>query len=190
MSTDKDLLRQIVDKDDQAFAALYQRYWKLFYSWCHHRMRNKEEISDLLQNFWMWVWDYPEKVKTDHSGCAKNFLLHWISFRILDHFRAAKNNRVTADLTHLEYLSDPMTYSHILEELSYLDLKKILEQVLAELPEVAQKIYQLRYVEDRSVEETALLLHLSQGSIRNRASQTLAILRSEISQAYLKANSQ
>ncbi len=56
-------------------------------------------------------------------------------------------------------------------------LRLTLLAALAELPPRDRAVVVLRYWEDRSVEETASVLGMSKGSVRNRSSRALARLR-------------
>ncbi|MEU9166840.1 SigE family RNA polymerase sigma factor [Streptomyces sp. NPDC048420] len=59
-------------------------------------------------------------------------------------------------------------------------LRVTLLAALAELPPRDRAVVVLRYWEDRSVEETASVLGMTKGSVRNRSSRALARLRRTI----------
>ncbi|MFE2041975.1 SigE family RNA polymerase sigma factor [Streptomyces sp. NPDC059477] len=59
-------------------------------------------------------------------------------------------------------------------------LRVTLLAALAELPPRDRAVVVLRYWEDRSVEETASVLGMTRGSVRNRSSRALARLRRTI----------
>ena len=67
--TDEDLMKLIVDKDDQrAFAELTSRYRRKLFATCYRMLGNAQEAEDAVQESFLKLWNYaaswdPDKAK-------------------------------------------------------------------------------------------------------------------------------
>lgn len=179
--SDKQLLEAILRKEESAFNELYDRYWRLLYQWTFSRVKNREMVQDVLQIFWMQVWEHPQVIKTDSKEVARSFLLHVLSFRILDYLKSAESRLAGDENSEIEKTSDLVAYTHILEELEVKDLHKEIDRILDTLPEVARKVYILRERRNLSVKETADKLLISEKTVRNNLSLVFVAIRKQLS---------
>lgn len=174
---DRDLIVSIAGKSTVAFDQLYHRYSRLFYSWVYTRIGDADITNDILQNLWIAVWVKPDFVKTDEAGSAKNFLLHFLTFRVLDYFRMAEVNLTKTTVDRAAVYREEDSYTHVLEELHVKDICEVIEEVLSSLPNLSREVFLLRWEEDLSVQEAARHLSVSETTVRNRYEATLNILR-------------
>lgn len=178
--SDQQLLAAIVNKDQSAFNELYNRYWRLFYSWTFSRVNHREMSQDITQIFWAGVWDKPEIIKTNGNGSAKSFLIHCLSYRILDYLKSTEAQLLGVEDKELEKISESSVYTHILEELELKELHETIDRILDNLPKVARKVYILRERENLSVQEIAEHLSISPKTVRNNLSQAFGVIRKEL----------
>ncbi len=180
MATDKDLIEAVALKKESAFKALYNKYWKLFYSWCFKKVKEEEDIADILQNFWIWIWNNPEKIKFDAEHGCKNYLLHLLTYRIIDFYRQQQRKDIPEEELVLDTLMNEITYNDILNTLHYSELQDTITKCVQKLAPGLQDIYRLRYEEQLSISEAAKILKLGEGTVRNRSSIVLQHLRREL----------
>lgn len=90
----------------------------MLYEWTFNRIGNAEITNDILQDFWSNLWIRPEVIKTNSDGSAKNFLLHFYTFRILDYLKTVdtKSFSVKSD-DEFDRFIEAVSYSHIVEEI-------------------------------------------------------------------------
>lgn len=179
--SDKQLLEAILRKEESAFNELYSRYWRLLYQWAFSRVKDREMAQDILQIFWMQVWEQPQKMKTDQKDAVRSFMLHALSYRILDYLKSTEFRLAGVENSRIENNSDLVVYTHILEELEIKDLHTEIDRILDTLPEVARKVYLLRERKKMTVKETADRLLISEKTVRNNLSLVLVAIRKQLS---------
>lgn len=175
------LLKQIESKDGKAFEMFYRRYSSLLYKWAYNRIGKDDHVEDLLQDFWSNLWIDPTKIKTDENGNAKKFLLHFFTYRVLDYIRKNMNHQLLTNYEDgMENLSRSMLYSHIIEEIEAKELTLLIDQIIDTLPEITQLVFNLRWKENRSPQETAVLLEIDEKAVYNRMHTALNIIRKQV----------
>jgi RNA polymerase sigma factor (sigma-70 family) len=186
---DKKLLEAIAYKDENAFNEFYKRYAALLYKWAFTRIGNAELSNDVTQDFWFNLWTNPQTMKTNNEGSAKNFLLHFFTFRILDYLRAHQKREKSLAYNEHDNLSSTLSYSHILEEIHEKEIYNIINEILDNLPELTRKIFVCRWNDNYTIKETALYLNIDEKSVYNRTFIALKTIRSKIKSVYFYENS-
>ena len=187
--SDQELLNRIQKRDTKAFHTFYERYARLLYKWAYNRTKNVETTNEITQSFWEHIWLSPSIIKTDKDGFAKNFLLRYFTFRILDYLKA-QQNELFVRISEKEFSTlmdnEDLTYSHILEELGAKEIHQLMNQVLADLPEISRKIFHLKWELNYSTTETASTLGLKEKEIYNRYHRLIQAIREKITLTYLQ----
>lgn len=184
--SDKELLEAIRNKDQDAFSELYNRYWKLLYSWSIKRIYDQEAVRDLLQNIWIDIWENPLILKTDANGSVRSILLSFTTFRILDFFK--KKDILVFPTDNEDYLNEEHNYSHILEELEIKEIHAHIEQSLSKISDFAREIYFLSENENLPVREIALKLSVTEETVRRRLKWVNDYVRRDV-EKYLNIDS-
>lgn len=182
--TDRELLDKMINNDCMAFEMLYNRYERLFYQWCFSRLNDPDTTAEVVQNFWIDVWKYPKEIKPNNQGSAKNYLLKGLTFRILKHIQREMNRLEIPDEALIEQQIPDLSYTHVSEDLYVKEILEILDTIVQNLPPLTRQIYQLQYIENLSVEETAKRLSINEKTVRNRLSSAIATIRQELPLAY------
>jgi RNA polymerase sigma-70 factor (ECF subfamily) len=122
------------------------------------KLHNRELSDDLVQDTFMKTWKY--LAKEGKIDVMKSFLYHILNNLIIDEYR--KRKVVSLDLL-LEKGYAPGTDPR--ERLTnFLDGKTAL-LLIARLPERYQKVMRMRYVQDLSLEEMALVTGQTKNTI-------------------------
>ncbi|MDR2118205.1 MAG: sigma-70 family RNA polymerase sigma factor [Tannerellaceae bacterium] len=180
---DKELLEKIEIGDSDAFNELYNKYWKLIYRWTCNRVENKETVKDLLQNYWADIWTQPSIIKVDDQKSAKNILLGFISFRILDFFKKKKILELE-DIYRMENM-ESYSYSHVLEDIQIQEIYVIINSMLKKIPPLDRDIYLLREREYRTIKEISRTLSVTEETVRRKLALTNKVLQRRLSEHYL-----
>ena len=141
--SDKELLESIQRGDSEAFTLLHNKYWQLLHSWSSNHIYNREAVQDLMQNVWADIWQNPGMIKVNDKGSAKNILLGFVSYRILDFFKKKDLLVFQSDENSSSDSQEPVGYSHVLEELQVKEIHKLLNAALDKLPQLALDIYMM-----------------------------------------------
>lgn len=184
--TDHSLLAKIKTGDRPAFVILYERYWDLFYRFVFARTKDKEATEELLQNLWIKVLENTDSIHTDDQESAKGYLLRYLHYRVIDYFNTYKKTSSTIRIDESEHSIDitDTEYFEILEEHDVSALFSMIDEVVSQLPLTEQNVYDLRIRKNRSVDETAEVLGLSNKTVSNKLSKTLGEIREQLNPEY------
>lgn len=178
--SDKELLEEIQQGNSVAFSALYNKYWRLLYSWSMHRMSDRSLVQDLMQNVWAEIWQNPTSIKVNSEGSAKSILLGLVSYRILDFFKK-KELLVFHSEEWGEYEGDEaLGYTHVMEDIQVKEIQACINAVLEKLPKLARDIYCMSEVEQLSDEEVAHRLSITTETVQRRKAWTNNFIRKEV----------
>ncbi|RNC65332.1 sigma-70 family RNA polymerase sigma factor [Proteiniphilum sp. X52] len=170
------LLGLISEKDRKAFALLYDRYIKLVYKFVYQALNDQERTDDLIQEFWMKVWEDPSFLKCNEQGSVQSYMLRYLRFRVLDVYR-----ETLKDMVSIDQLEETMAFNYqdITAALDEKELLLVIREALDKQPYVVRKTFWLR-INDWSVEETAKVLSVSKKTVYNKYSESLSIVRSHL----------
>jgi RNA polymerase sigma factor (sigma-70 family) len=181
-TSDQILIERIHEKDSMAFREFYDRYAALLYKWAYKRTSNYEVTQEITQEFWALFWNTPLQIKTNGEGNAKNFLLHFFTYRVIDYLRANMSKSLIVDITKdLDTLTRSFTYSHISEEIEAKEIYALLDEIIATLPEITQKVFNSRWRDDLTTEETAKLLNIDEKAVYNKMYYAVKTIRERLS---------
>jgi RNA polymerase sigma factor (sigma-70 family) len=178
-SSDKELLEAIERKDRKAFMVFYKRYARLLQMWALKRTGNKELTEDIAQNFWIIIWSNPAIIKTNEDGLAKDYLLRYFSYRMLDYIKSA-GAQVLGNETKLNEMTESLSYTHVFEELETNEIHYLINEVVSNLPDLTREIFDLLWEKNYSVKEAALQLHVSEKVVRTNYNKTINALRNHL----------
>lgn len=183
--TDLVLLKKIRIGDQNAFSLLYNRYYEGLYKMVFVRTKNKYSTEELLQNFWLKIFENPEFVQVDDEQCARKYLFRYMHFRVIDFYHASNSNPENSDIS--EDLLDDISaseYFEIFEENDIQELFAMIKDVLYGVTDTEQKVYDLRIRQNKTVKETAQILGISDKTVHNKLNSVLTKIRSQVEPKY------
>lgn len=179
---DSKLLFLISNKDAKAFEALYDRYIRVIYSFVYRELNDERLADDLIQDFWLKVWEDPSFLKCNEMGSVKVYMLQHLKFRILDLYRKTMTHlmmELKPEMAELEQAS----YNSITIAMNESELVAAIHEALENQPPLVRNTFWMR-INDWSVEETASSLSVSPKTIYNKYSESLAVVRAHIRNHY------
>lgn len=185
-TTDKELLKEIASRNKSAFDLFYERYRRLFYDLAYFRTNDREICNDIMQNFWIIIWQKPETIKTDESDSAKKYLYIYFTSRMSDYLYAT-NTRLMSNEEEdaLENASKQLPYTHIMEELATHEIMELVDKTVDSMPNLTQQIFINRWKNGYSAKETAEHLRISESSANERYNQAMSLVRKKVVNMYL-----
>lgn len=155
--------------DTNAFGSLYQHFYKRIYALCYRMAANEALAEELLQEAFVMAWRKLAQFKGDSQFGT---WLHRITTNlIISHFRVQKNQWLNGTDAELE---------HNGEEASQLDLRRDLEQAIAELPDRARLVLVLHDIEGFKHQEIADQLSISEGTCKAQLHRARSILKERL----------
>lgn len=179
VESDINLLQAIEKKDSKAFESFYNRYARLLQTWALKHTHNKDLSEDIAQNFWIVVWTSPERIKTNKEGSAKDYLLRYFTYRMLDYIKSAGARAIGEELKLAE-MSQELCYTHIIEEIEIKEIQQFIVTALNHLPELTRKVFDLRWNKNYSTKEAAQKLNVSEKIVRTNYHKTMPTLRNQL----------
>ena len=172
--SDTELLLQIKEDDHASFDLLFDRYWERLYRVALSRTGDDFVAQDIVQELFIKLWERRHALVIQLS--LENYLLTALRFSVISHFRSKNVNEVRLD--------DALQRVHLLEasineNAGYFELEKTLENALNKMPDMMQKVYQLRS-ENKAVKEIAGELGVAEQTVKNYISEVLRRLRNTI----------
>jgi RNA polymerase sigma-70 factor (ECF subfamily) len=170
--TDEQLLSMLKQGDQAALTEIHSRYYAVLYAHAYKRFPYREEIRDILQELFTYLWNNRESLKLSTGLPA--YLYASVRNRILNIYR---NNKV-----RVEYAASIQAFAKegetiADERLREKELLRMVEWEIAALPSQMRIIFELSRNHDLSHIEIAEKLGLSPQTVRTQVRNALRILR-------------
>lgn len=171
--TDIDLLAAIARRDEQALAALYDRYKVILFSLILRILHSRPEAEDVLQEAFLQVW---QKAKSydESRGRPFTWLVTIARSRAIDRLRmlgARDRLAIGAASEASEDTGDAVTDAILSER------GKIVREALAELPEDQRQVLLLAYFDGFTQSEIARRIGSPLGTVKTRMRSGMKKLR-------------
>lgn len=179
---DSKLLFLISKKDARAFKTLYDRYIRMIYSYVFRELNDERLADDLIQDFWLKVWEDPSFLKCNETGSVKVYMLQHLKFRILDLYRKTMAHmmmELSPEVAELEQAS----YNSVTAEMNESELVAAIHEALEQVSPLMRNVFWMR-INHWSVEETARNLSVSSKTVYNKYSESLAVVRAHLRDHY------
>lgn len=117
-------------------------------------IRDRDTAQDIVQESYVRMW---ERVKEVAYEKARAYLFTTAYHTMIDHIR--KNQRLSS-------LDEDYTETHDESPGTYSDLKEVINEAVAKLPEIQRSVIMLRDYEGYSYEEIGDILKLSESQVK------------------------
>lgn len=177
--TDEALMPLIQRKDERAFDELFLRYARKLQGFFWRRTGgNEAEAADLTQEVFLRVW---EKAKRYNPSTNVHTWVFSIAYNLLtDHYRhIGYQEQYTAYVQSSETEAKDENVSILLDKEQF---DKALSEVLTALSETEQLLFDLRFTQELSVAEIAVIIQIPEGTVKSRLHSLTQKLRLKLHQ--------
>lgn len=153
------LIKDAIKGEASAFGLLYDKYQLQIYRFVYLKVGHREEAEDLTHQVFLKTW---QNIADYHfKGFPFSSWLYEIARnQVIDYYRTKKNN------LNLEIIDEPTTENPAISNLDKnLDIKKV-KKAIFQLNSTQQDIVILRFIEDFSLQETALILKKTETAVK------------------------
>lgn len=157
-------------KQQAILSVAYEDYGKKLNSYAFFRVSNRPISEDLVQDTFKKTWAY--LVKGGKIDIMKSFLYHVLKDLIVDEYRKRKSSSLDA-LMEKGFEPGENNSERLI---NVLDGKRAI-LLISSLPEKYQKIMRMRYVQDLSLKEMALITGQSKETLAVQVHRGLAKLK-------------
>lgn len=160
---DKKLIQRAIKGEAEAFGLLYDRYQPQIYRFILIKVGHREEAEDLTHQVFLKSWKNISDYK--FQGFPFSTWLYSVARnQVIDFYRTKKKTLVIEDVVD-ETIELRIESSYSLDTDKKLDIERVKKAIL-QLKDEQQSVIILRFIEDFSPKETALIMNKSEGAIK------------------------
>ncbi|WP_025146548.1 RNA polymerase sigma-70 factor [Pedobacter jeongneungensis] len=170
--SEHELIEQLKGGSGSALKEIHRRYYALLYTHVYKRYPYREEVRDIVQELFTWLWDNREALEIREG--LTGYLIVSMRNRL---FKVYRHHKV--HLRYLESIQDHIEHSAEATD-QLITNKQLLEQVeqeISSLPPKMRMIFELSRNGELSHKEIAEKLGLSPLTVRTQIRNALRILR-------------
>lgn len=190
---EKQLIKYAKSGDFKAFTKLIDTNKDKIYALALKMTANKQDAEDIVQDTFIKAIDNIDKFREESSFGT------WLYTIALNQSRALLGKQRDKDLKPVEFylpLSSESDFNHQADsfklfdwkdphsELESNELKKIINNAVAELPHQYREVFLLRYIEELSIKEIAKITKESTASIKSRVLRAKLAVRDRLSKVF------
>lgn len=173
---DAELAALLNKGDEHAFTEIYNRYKAVLYIHAYSRLKNVEEVNDIIHELFATLWNKRETLVFKSN--LSNYLYTAIRNRIIDFISHKKVESEYISgfqqfINHSEAATD-----HLLREK---ELARIIEEEVSSLPVKMREVFELSRKYNHSHREIAYKLTISEKTVKKHVNNALKILRIKLS---------
>ena len=174
-SNDEILIVNLAKGDDSAFRSVYNQYYRKIYQFAFSFTKNREQSEEILQETFLMLWK--RRMSLDPSMPIAPVLFTVSRRLVIDSFRKS----MSAEKYRIEVTERlDMLHTDTAEKVEFSDLKRVVNDIIAELPQQQQTVLKLKKFDELSYDEISELLNISKSTVKNHLMAALKTLRSRM----------
>lgn len=177
--SNESLIERLKEGDLDAFNVIYERYWSVLVNESYKRLNNMALCEEVVQDVFIDLWQ--QRAARDIQN-LEAYLRTCMKFKVFEVYR--KNRRTKSMLEENQSLMQEHEISDY-DQYAEKDLKSLIEEWIAHLPQKRKEIFKMRYLDELSTKEISEMTESSQNTIQNHLGISIAKLRKLIIQHFL-----
>lgn len=167
--SDEELQKLIFQENHDAFAIIFDRYWKKLYAYAFKIYKDEEICEDIVQEIFISLW------KNTANTVILNleaYLFRAVKYKIANHIRSLKFDR-----EHIEVLETIPEPNHTVDNIEYIEFEKAIMNQISQLTPKCREVFLLSRMEHFSNAEIAEKLSISIHTVEKHITNALKQLR-------------
>ncbi len=167
--SDEQLLRLLEDGNEQAFSAIYERYWEQLYDSAEKILQGRAATQDAVQEVFIYLW---KRRLSLHVESLQSYLFQAVRFQV---FKAIRSEKTGNDffkrlaIASSELITEDPTI--------FKELENLFEKVIANLPEDQRAIFKMNRDQGLTYKQIAVEKNISVKTVEKKMSQALRHIR-------------
>lgn len=168
------LVKLLQAGDQEAFQAIYRRYWQPLFVVARKKLYTQENAEELIQDLFVDLWERRSTIQIEE---LKKYLFGAVKYKILNQIKSLLvkqkyENRNAPGFSDFDCRTE--------ELLAYEELNLALEKGIAHLPDKTRQIFRLSRLENQSVRQISASLSIPERTVEYHIMQSLRTLRSHL----------
>lgn len=170
------LARRAVARDRLAWGDIFEAHYQAVYGFVRYRLRGADEAEDIAAQTFEVAYSRADRF--DYRGVPIEAWLIGIARNLVrDHVKKAVRRGPTEEL--VDTITPPTP-----DESPHVDLREDITAAMKALTEDQQTVLSLRFLLDRSVEDTAKLMERSEDAVKNLQRRALAAMQRALAEMH------
>jgi RNA polymerase sigma-70 factor (ECF subfamily) len=174
------LMRRIVEADETALGALYDRWVRSLYSLVLHLLKDPDEAEDVVEETFWQAWRKADSYEPSR-GAVSTWLLTIGRRKALDRLRARKRSKEDVIGDNRAFADLPSNAPDPASEVEGSELREQVRTALNELPDEQREVLELGYFSGLSQSEIADATGQPLGTVKTRMRLAMQKLREPLS---------
>ena len=177
---DRDLLKRIRRKDEEAFRRLFRRYAPTALALARRVVRQSNLAEETVQETFLSVWQNPEGFDPER-GSVRAWLMSSVHHRAVDAVRREEAHRRRSDAASAERELTPEDPGDtVVDEMGLFQERAAVREALAALPPEQRQVIESMYYGGESQSQIADRLGLPLGTVKSRTLLGMRRLRAAL----------
>ena len=178
--TDEELMLYLSNGEELAFDELYKRYNKRLLGYFIRMLNFDMNLAeDALQDLFLKIAEAPHKFDRERS--FKTWVFAVASNSCKNYYRHKKI--VASSNENIKYTSEQVSHSAFIDAASKMDavvFRRMLDTCLNEISYEKREAFILKYQEEKTISEIAVIQDCPEGSVKSRLHYTLKLLEEKL----------
>lgn len=181
--SDKELLEKIKEGNESAFEILFIRYYEPLCKYAYGILKNKNEVEEIVQSVFVKVWEYHKNIQIKIS--FKSYLYQMVHNAVANEIKRKKvAQKHEEELTRLN-LHSPISENYPIANLISQESVEKIEKEIASLPEQCRLVFIKYKFEDKSYNEIAEEMNISNNTIKTQLRRAMQKLHEAFKEYFL-----
>ncbi|TMK80906.1 MAG: sigma-70 family RNA polymerase sigma factor [Actinobacteria bacterium] len=164
---DRDLVRRVIAKDEEAFRSLFRRYAPMAKALALRVVRQTFVAEEIVQEAFLALWRNPGAFREDR-GSFRAWMLSTVHHRAVDAVRREEAWRRRSREHDPDALVAEDVGATVVEELDHAAMRREIRAALDQLPAEQRQVLEMMYFEAKTQSMIAEELKLPLGTVKSR----------------------
>jgi len=169
---EQDLIRLFGQGDDAAFKEIYLRYDKPLYLYAYHKLGNKEEARDVVQDVFAWLLN--NRANLSFSGSLSGYLYKSVLNKVFNIYKHKQVLNKYAEQGNFYVDVESTGTDYLIREK---DISTVIEKTIAEMPKGMREVYELRSKQYMTAKQIAEYLSVAESTVNTQLKRAMKHLK-------------
>ncbi|MGX5817669.1 RNA polymerase sigma factor [Chitinophaga lutea] len=172
---DSELIHRLKSGEEQAFDAIYRRYWRMVFQTAWKRVKDEELAKDIVQDIFIYCWNKRASLEVE---TLEAWFRTAAKYQV---FKRIKRQKAGEFITSLLY-NQELSFDRPDDLIRSKEFNTMLGALIENLPSKRREIFRLRYEEGLSTDAIANKLDVSRKTVQNQLANAEQSIKASLAQ--------